>query len=382
MALRFTHLYLENWRNFTRVEADLGRRMIVAGPNACGKTNLLDGFRFLHDLVAARCGFQEAVRRRGGVPRLRCLAARQHSDVIIAVRAGNGEQAPDWEYELRFGQAESERRPSISCERVTLGGEDILVRPDDCDREDPERLTATCLEQVGSNRPFRELAAFLASVRYFHASPQLVREPDRAGRRRNDPYGSDLLERIAATPEKVRDARLRRIRDVLGEIAPQLRDLQLWRDATGAPHLRARYGHWRPLGAWQTEEQFSDGTLRLAALLWTAMECSGPLLAEEPEISLDQAAVRRVLKALGKTQRRSGSQVLISTQSEDLIAGGEVEPGDCLMLIPGEEGTSVRQAVGPEDIRALLDGTLAEREAAAAEARAAASRQMDLFGAP
>jgi len=45
--LRFTHLYLENWKNFTRVETDLARRVVVAGPNASGKSNLLDAIRRL-----------------------------------------------------------------------------------------------------------------------------------------------------------------------------------------------------------------------------------------------------------------------------------------------------------------------------------------------
>jgi hypothetical protein len=33
------------------------------------------------------------------------------------------------------------------------------------------------------------------------------------------------------------------------------------------PHLRGLYSHWRKDAGWQTEEQFSDGTLRLLGLL-------------------------------------------------------------------------------------------------------------------
>src|SRR6266567_7115217 len=77
-TLRFTKLYAENWRNFTKVEADLQRRVFLVGPNASGKSNLLDVFRFLHDLVSVGGGFQEAVRKRGGISRLRCLAARRY----------------------------------------------------------------------------------------------------------------------------------------------------------------------------------------------------------------------------------------------------------------------------------------------------------------
>jgi hypothetical protein len=56
---------------------------------------------------------------------------------------------------------------------------------------------------------------------------------------------------------------------------PQLSELELTRDNRGAPHLRGRYEHWRPQGAWQTEDQCSDGTLRLLGLLWAIVEDGG-----------------------------------------------------------------------------------------------------------
>ncbi|HQP99307.1 MAG TPA: AAA family ATPase, partial [bacterium] len=76
-TFRFTHLYLENWRNFARVDVDLQKRVFLIGPNASGKSNLLDVFRFLRDVVSVGGGFQAAVARRGGVKPLRCLAARR-----------------------------------------------------------------------------------------------------------------------------------------------------------------------------------------------------------------------------------------------------------------------------------------------------------------
>lgn len=100
----------------------------------------------------------------------------------------------------------------------------------------------------------------------------LVPRPDRSVGRANDPFGGNFLEQIAKTPKETRDARLRKIRGALGVAVPQLKEIELWRDERGTPHLRGRYEHWRPQGAWQNEERFSDGTLRLMGLLWVAME--------------------------------------------------------------------------------------------------------------
>src|SRR6266536_4135572 len=101
--LRFASLHLENWRNFAHIgKVDLQRRVFLVGPNASGKSNLLDVFRFLHDVVAVGGSLQEAVRKRGGVSRLRSLAARNPSDVVIQVAIAGDDGSPAWEYELRF----------------------------------------------------------------------------------------------------------------------------------------------------------------------------------------------------------------------------------------------------------------------------------------
>src|SRR5437763_14906006 len=101
---RFTQIELVNWRNFAQSRVNLQRRVFIVGPNESGKSNLLDAFRFLHDLVSVGGGFQEAVTRRGGVGRLRSLVGSPHADVAIRVRLGDGEGAASWGYGLCFNE--------------------------------------------------------------------------------------------------------------------------------------------------------------------------------------------------------------------------------------------------------------------------------------
>src|SRR5437016_5872372 len=84
--MRFSKIYLENWRNFTRMDVSLQQRMFPVGPNASGKSNLLDALRFLRDLVRVGGGLEKAVDDRGGVTRLRSLAARRYPDIVIDVQ--------------------------------------------------------------------------------------------------------------------------------------------------------------------------------------------------------------------------------------------------------------------------------------------------------
>jgi predicted ATPase len=377
-TLRFSSVYLENWRNFVRISTDLQRRVFLVGPNASGKSNFLDAFRFLYDVVSVGGGLEEAVRRRGGISRLRCLAARNPSDVAIRVRLGSEHHEAAWTYELRLTQ-DKRQRPIIRKEHVQKDGEDIVLRPNQTDRDDPERLTQTYLQQVNVNREFRAVADFFSSVRYLHIVPQLVREPDRSVGRRNDPFGGDFLEQVARTPEKTQRARLRRIRDAL-RVAVQLAELELWRDERGTPHLPGRYEHWRPQGAWQTEDQFSDGTLRLLGLLWVVLDGAGPLLLEEPELSLHPEVVRFLPQMFARMQRRSGRQVMVSSHSTDLLRDEGIGLDEVLLLIPSSEGTSVQPAREFREIEELLKGGVSLADAVMPRTRPQDAEQLMMFG--
>ena len=354
-ARRIAFFHLENWKNFRKVQIPLERRTFIVGPNASGKSNFLDAFRFLGDIVSVGGGFQEAVRKRGGVSSLRCLAAREYSDIVIEFGIGEEPGGDSWKYTLKFNQ-DNLRRPNVKQETVVgPGDKTILSRPDELDRSDPERLTQTFLEQVNVNREFREIGDFLKSIRYLHLVPQLIREPDRSVGRHNDPYGGDFLEQVARTPEKTRRARLRKILNALRVAVPQLSELILEQDKRGIWHLKGKYEHWRPQGAWQTEEQFSDGTLRLLGFLWAVLDGNGPLLLEEPELSLHPEVVMFLPQLLARVQRRTGRQVIMSTHSKDLLSDTGIGLDEVLLMTPGAEGTAVDLAASLKDARILLD---------------------------
>jgi predicted ATPase len=260
-------------------------------------------------------------------------------------------------------------------------GEEILRRPDEEDRADLERLTQTYLEQVNVNRPYRDLADFFGSCSYLHIVPQLVREPDRSVGRRNDPYGGDFLEQIASVQERTRAARLRRIKEALQVAVPQLQELDLERDARGTPHLIGRYEHWRAHGARQDEAQFSDGTLRLLGLLWAVLDGRGPLLLEEPELSLHPAVVRHIPSLFASVQRSRGRQILVSTHSRDLLADDSIGLDEVLVLEPSREGTTVKRADEYDDIDSLVQGGLSLSDVLLPRTSPAHVEQLSLFSA-
>lgn len=377
--MRFTHLVLENWKNFLRVDVELHRRVFLVGPNASGKSNLLDAFRFLRDIATSDGGLQHAVGSvRPGVSKLRSLHARRHSTIGLQVSVELA--GAHWLYALEIGQ-DNQRRPTIHREEVLKDEVSLLRRPDAHDREDSDRLRQTHLEQVNSNKEFRELADFFANVRYLHVVPQLIRETDRVTARARDPYGSDFLEQIARTPLNTQRARLRKVGRALRVAVPQLRDLELRRDeVSGVPHLEGRYEHWRPNAGWQREKEFSDGTLRLIGLLWAFLDGNSPLLLEEPEMSLHSAVVRQVPRIMDRVGRKTKRQVIISTHSDDLLRAEGISPEEVLLLVPGENGTEVREAHRDAEIAALLQGGVTVAVAVLPRTAPENATQLPLFG--
>src|SRR5262245_8751984 len=124
--LRFSNLQLKNWKNFAFCDVAVGRRTFLVGPNAAGKSNLLDVFRFLRDLASSGGGFQQAVSRRGGVSAIRCLAARRYPDIELNVVVIGVNGSSQWNYELAFNQGQPASR--TNSERTHNTGRPTTVR--------------------------------------------------------------------------------------------------------------------------------------------------------------------------------------------------------------------------------------------------------------
>ncbi len=351
-----TRLKLKNWRNFVQVDVPMRDRVYLIGANASGKSNLLDALRFLRDIAKPDGGgFQKAVKDRGGVPKIRCLAARKDPKVLIEIELSETVDAPPkWLYRLEF------RSEGKGLQRALVNSEYIAnlhtgwkhVRPSAEETKDPAQLTQTAIEQIALNQRFREVAEFLTTITYLHLVPQLLKYGEQMGgyRLESDPFGQGFLERVGATPARTRDARLRKIEVALRACVPKMRDLRYEQDEKGKPHLQALYEHWRPDAGVQREEQFSDGTLRLLGIMWSLLDGDTLLLLEEPELSLNEEVVRRIPSLIWRMQRdaKHRRQILISTHSEALLSDRGIDPREVLRLEPSENGTQVLSASAQE----------------------------------
>lgn len=379
-----TRIRLKNWRNFRALDVALRDVAYLLGPNASGKSNLLDAFRFLRDISKPKGGgLQTAVADRGGITKVRCLHARKDTEVLVEVELGdNADDPPIWRYVLGFKpEGKGAQRILVSKEEVWHEGKQVLGRPDARDKDDLMLLTQTNLEQIQANIKFRELADFFGNITYLHLVPQLLKFANKIGGRslEDDPFGQGFLERVAKTPEKTRTARLNKISRALTLAVPQFRELRFVNDDLGHPHLEALYAHHRPNAGWQSEEHFSDGTLRLLGLLWTLLDGSSLLLLEEPEISLNDAIVKEIPLILHRLQRdrKAKRQIVLSTHSEALLSNTGIDGRGVVVLNSGPQGSTGRRLL-PDENMALAAG-LSVAEVVLPKTRPSAVNQLGLW---
>lgn len=359
--MRITHLELANWRNFKSVDVDLAQRTLLFGPNASGKSNLLDAIRFLRDLTTAPGGLQHAVELRGGVSRLRFLNARNHNKgrVLIGIAVGDDDEPRRWEYEVQFGlQTGGSRRPVVTSELVRHHGTVVLNNEAEAS-DDPELATQSAMEQVAQNREFRELNRFLSGVEYLHLVPQIVRDPARGGTTLRDPFGGTFLTEVGQCAKRDYERRRKVMEAALRLAVPQFESLQRFQDNAGTWHLVARYKNFRPNASSQDERDFSDGTLRLIGLLWALSDRSepkAPVLLEEPELSLHAEIVKVLPSMLAKASVSGRRQVIASSHGSAMLEDPALGANEVLLLIPSAEGTQVRVAGDDPMVQKLVSG--------------------------
>ncbi|MBX3184854.1 MAG: AAA family ATPase [Polyangiaceae bacterium] len=358
MAVQLTRLALSNWRNFRTVSVPLSQRTFVVGPNASGKSNLLDAILFLRDVAARGGGLVRAAHDRGGLEHIRSL----HTNVgRVSIEVGvQVDLDPDeWGYLLEVSGAETKGDPlRVERERVTHGAEVLLDRSESNER-DPRTLIQTNLEQISQSLAFRPLADALASISHAHVVPQVARAPSRAEEAsRCEAPGSDFIDQLARLSEGSQRQALRRIEELLKLAVPRFAELKVERDEHGRPHLEARYEHWQRPGGWQSEREFSDGTLRFIGLLWSIDHGTDPLLLEEPELSLHRDVIRQLPRLFARASLRTGRQVIVSTHAEELISDLGVDPSEILILSPSDGGTTVTLGSEREELRLAAEARI------------------------
>lgn len=373
-----SRIKLYNWKNFHDCEVVLSERCFIVGANATGKSNFLDVIRFMRDIVKQGGGLQAAVALRGGLKKIRCLAARQRTEVCIDLDiCENGQSSPKWRYSLELsnkGGGIQKPYPLVNREIAYnyYTNKTVLDRKYSSQEEDSETLKFTHLEQPTANAEFREIKDVFQTTEYLNVIPQFVRDADSVmlPSGMEDYFGRNFMERLSLLNTATRNKYLKIINEVLLIAVPQLENLSFVKDEKGVPHIEAKYNHWRAKGSKQNEKMFSDGTIRLIGFLFAMLDGSGIILLEEPETNLHTAIIEAIPEFVAKVQRNKKRQVIITTHSYEILSNPGIRADELVILRPTSEGTVAKNAKTDDTVSAMLDSGLTAADAAMSETKA------------
>lgn len=355
-----------SFRSILRATAELDRFTIFVGPNASGKSNILDILRFIKD--ALRFDLDAAISMRHGISAIHHeLSQEPAKDISIAVSATiNNRSWPsevrvdygfsvatddDDGYEVRNEHATiwhgvaDEPTATFHIDQGNLSEASTLfpiVRQQsffddethtDFDKGDLALPTLLRLIRGSAMHHYdtddvaqttylalNQMHRQLLNMRFYHMFPNTIREPQKLSNTTLlDENAANLASVLRAMEKREREqpSRLSRLTEYLARLVPGISDLEV--TAAGG-YLIVRLKHDSvPGGPWIDLSLESDGTVRLLGILTALYQYRNPPLIgiEEPELTVHPGALSTLADVLNEAARMS--QLLITTHSPDLI---------------------------------------------------------------
>ncbi len=348
---------IRNFKSFGEpTDLDLGSFCVFIGPNAAGKSNLMDVFRFLRDSLAE--GLEMAVARRLGWKSLRCRKRkdrhvsfsiygkpRDSLSIKLGKRRAVEFSSPRFEYHLVFDadlQVTSEKaflfaypadgRDEIEVSSFQRSSDSVHVKeiiPRAAGRtdlkEDEIRVAEANRQRLFLAAPFLSLAGLvileeLQGWRFYDLDPQKARYPSMV---QEADFLSETGDNLAVMLHQLRlksrgdgDLYLR-IRSLMQEMVPGFEDWETEQLADGRIGFKIRE---RGLRGALPSLALSDGTVRLLAILITLLGAGaapGTVFIEEPERSLHPALMEPLVQVMREAS--SQIQILVTTHSAELV---------------------------------------------------------------
>ncbi|MDX2039302.1 MAG: AAA family ATPase [Isosphaeraceae bacterium] len=383
MPGRLSCLKLRCFRSIRLAKVELDNPTFLVGANGSGKSNFVDAFSILSDVMAIP--LQAVFDQRGGIgavrtrqpgrgfpPNLIITAELEGpSDAIRAARfAFEVKALPDAGFEVvreqcvvRFKDGTSSHYDRDS-NPERRGGK----RPFHSSEQglDPSiALNSLVLPAIAGHPRFEPVSDFLRKIRHYSIEPSKLREMQ-------DPDGGSVLR-----------ADGRNAASVLREI--ERHSQADWEQAcaflaAAVPHTSSVEA--KPFGnkialeftqEWDNSRKvkfggfsMSDGTLRILGLLTAVFQRERPsvLVVEEPESSIHPAALDTLLEILETASRRM--QVVVTTHSPDLL-DHRLVTAENLRIVSWNEGRTDIGKVSPDAIASIRDGLMGAGELLRAE---------------
>ncbi len=311
---------------------------VLVGPNAVGKSNIVDCLRFVRDATAV--DLEHAVSSRGGIGRVRQLSRTKPFVVSVKLEfvqdsVGSAMKPASYEFAIRSGTSGNYSVASEKASWFERLRQQQTVELAKFERDlkgtlsfsDSDSSFQVASDQLGLG-PMRSLgqrngwpiAYFIRNWRYSALYPNLLREPrspDKDSALAED--GQNWASVIKAQRRSLRGRQsLDRVYEAMRSVVPSFEDVSV---STVGNYLVPRF-RFSAGGKNKVEfdpVQLSDGTLRIFGIPLALYQSPAPelLVIEEPE----QTVHAGVLGVLAVAFREAGeeTQIIVTTHSPHFI---------------------------------------------------------------
>jgi len=335
-----TRLHVKNFKSLRELDLQFGPINVLVGPNMSGKSNILDMFRFLHDILLggrSNQGLSFALSQRGGVGEIFWKGGREKLITLSLEATGEPIQPSTiYKYELQIlaGAGNFATVQNEMLKLVRSGVEHELLAPQKGGFTQFKNIDGKELGGVGTSSSTALEHAFptwdgygfcemIKQWRFYHLVPGNMKEPSKmvSGQILDEPGGDNLSAWLMWLQTHSPDV-FAKINEVLRDLMPGVRQVRTIPTQDGNVHLSVNEkGLNQPTSVWQA----SDGFLALTALLsliYVPPERGGTLYCvEEAENYLHPRLLETLAKLLRQVQRGmrdsdgSQTQFLFTTQS-------------------------------------------------------------------
>lgn len=347
-----------NFRAFRELRLKPGRITALVGPNAAGKSSIIDLFRFVSDAV--NLSLYTAFERRGGLRAVRHTAPGgrpRNVGVEIKLDFGDGFSGS---YQFRtdakagktyaVGQeaCQSSYNGAVIDElvvkkgRVTASGNAAIFRPTPVPEVDEMTLA---LPLYGGAPGLSPVLSALRDLRAYSIVPDRLRElqdPDEGTRLLFDGRNAASVLRHLHPDDRAE------LIEMLAHVVPGIVGV---RSVQRGNKLTLEFTQHTERGDNRFEAlQMSDGTLRLLGLLLAMYQRDTPrfMAIEEPEATIHVAALQALMEVF--KARSDDTQILLTTHSAEILDSVDI---DDVYLVEAEDGYSRIGAVAEGSLAAV-----------------------------
>jgi predicted ATPase len=330
-----TRLRVQNYKSLRELDMQLGPINVLVGPNMAGKSNILDVFRFIHDVVfpqPGREGVFYALAQRGGVNEV-LWKGGDKKVITVFLEATDLSQADtkyEYELELAAGLGGNVATQNESLRLIQSGAKHDLVAIKDgflwLKNADGKQAGggigtsgATALQHAFPTWDGYRFYEMVKLWRFYHFLPPKMKESSKmtSGQILDEPGGDNLSAWLMWLQTHSPEA-FAKVNEVLRDLLPRVKQIRTIPTEDGNVHLSiTEEGLKRPVSVWQA----SDGLLVLTALLsliYVPPERGGTLYCiDEPENHLHPRLMETLIALLRQVHGSGSSQAqfLFATQS-------------------------------------------------------------------